>query len=124
MNTLFKYIITGSFAVFSLMCILLLLVEVFNVNKVVASAIAFVVASVINYSLQHRFVYQCTGGHDKHALRFFLVTVVGLGINSLLFPQLLKVMDIYLLAQLVTIVAVFMFSFIMNTKFTFCEGAA
>ena len=123
MNTLFKYIITGSLAVFSLMCVLILLVEVFEVNKVVASAIAFIVASIINYSLQHRFVYQCTGAHDKHVLRFILVTVVGLGINSLLFPQLLKVVDIYLLAQLVTIVAVFMFSFVMNTKFTFREGA-
>ena len=124
MNTLFKYIITGSLAVFSLMCVLIFLIEVFDVNKVVASAIAFVVASIINYSLQHRFVYQCTGAHDKHALRFILVTVAGLGINTLLFPQLLNIINIYLLAQLVTIVVVFIFSFIMNTKFTFREGAA
>ena len=124
MNTLFRYIVAGSTAVLTMLGILFFLVEFLSVDKVIASAIAFTLGSVVNYLLQYHYVYQCDGAHSGHSLRYILVTSGGLLINSLLFAQLLQFMDIYLLAQLVTIGVVFVYSFIINTQFTFKEKVA
>ncbi len=77
----------------------------------------------MNYVLQHNFVYNCEGGHSKHASRFAMVTLMGLLINYVVFSQLLLVMDFYLLAQLIALIIVFVFSFIVNTTFTFRKEA-
>jgi len=121
MNTLYRYIISGSTAVLTMLVILFILVEALSLEKVIASAIAFTLGSVVNYLLQYHYVYKCDGAHSGHSLRYILVTLGGLFINSLLFAQLLEFIDIYLLAQLITIAVVFVYSFTINTQFTFKE---
>lgn len=122
-KTLVKYIISGSIAVATHMILLTIMVEMLQAPAVVASNISFCIGAIVNYLLQHNFVYNCEGGHSKHASRFIMVTLAGLLINYLVFSQLLTVIDFYLLAQLITIIIVFVFSFIVNTTFTFRKEA-
>lgn len=124
MKTLIKYIISGSIAVLTHLLLLTLMVEMMQVPEVFASNISFCIGAIVNYLLQHNFVYNCEGGHGKHASRFVMVTLTGLLINYVVFSQLLTFIDFYLLAQLITIVMVFVFSFIVNTTFTFRKETA
>lgn len=123
MKTLIKYIISGSIAVLTHLALLTLMVEVMHVPEVFASNLSFCIGAVVNYLLQHNFVYNCEGDHSKHASRFAMVTLTGLLINYVVFSQLLQIIDFYLFAQLVTIIVVFVFSFIVNTTFTFRKEA-
>jgi putative flippase GtrA len=119
MKTLIKYIISGSIGVLTHLVLLTLMVETMNMPEVFASNISFCIGATVNYLLQHNFVYNCEGGHGKHASRFAMVTLMGLLINYVVFSRLLAVIDFYLLAQLMTLIIVFVFSFIINTTFTF-----
>jgi len=124
MTTLIKYIISGSIAVLTHLVLLTLMVELIGVPEVFSSNISFCIGAAVNYWLQHNFVYKCEGKHGKHASRFAMVTLIGLLINYVVFSQLLSVVSFYLLAQLITLVIVFVFSFIVNTTFTFRKEAA
>ncbi|HHL18405.1 MAG TPA: GtrA family protein [Thiothrix sp.] len=119
MKTLIKYIISGSIAVSTRLVFLAVMVEIMHMPEIVASNLSFCVSVSINYLLQHRFVYKCEGKHSKHASRFIMVALTGLLINYIVFSYLLTVIDFYLLAQLITIILVFAFNFIVNTTFTF-----
>lgn len=123
MKTLIKYIISGSIAVLTLFFVLTFMVEVLYMPKIFASNVSFAIAAIINYLLQHKFVYKCEGKHVKHASRFVIVTLMGLFINVMVFSQLLDVIDSYQFSQLITIIIVFVFSFVVNTTFTFRKGA-
>ena len=116
---LIKYAISSSIAVLTLFLLLRLMVEMMGVAEILASNISFLIAATVNYFLQHNFVYNCEGGHGKHASRFAMVTLTGLLINHVVFSQLLSVISFYLLAQFVTLIIVFVFGFIVNTAFTF-----
>lgn len=119
MKTLIKYIISGSIAVLTHLVLLMMMVEMLQAPEVFASNISFCIGAMVNYLLQHNFVYNCEGQHGKHASRFIMVTLTGLLINYVVFSQLLTLIDFYVLAQLITIIIVFVFSFIVNTTFTF-----
>lgn len=115
-----RYGIAGSVAAATLFAVLALLVEVFGIMETLASAIGFVCGVVVNYTLQHRFVFARARGHGLYFPRYLAVTAGTLALNTALFWLLSSGLGIfYLASQVITIGVVVPINFAINRSFTF-----
>jgi putative flippase GtrA len=117
---LLRYGLSGSAAALAQLAILALLVELAATPPVLASVTAFAGATVINYTLQHRFVFGRSSGHGWYFPRYVAVTLLTMGLNTLLFWFLTEAVGIYyLVSQLITIGLIVPVNFLANRNFTF-----
>ena len=117
---LLKYMICGGLAAATHLGVLALLVEIFMLNTVVASAVGFGVAIVVNYSLQYHWAFSSETPHGTAIKRYLMVTISMMGVNTLLFWFLISVFNLaYLVAQLMTIGFIFGVNYVINKNFTF-----
>ena len=117
-----KYVICGGLS--ALICLILLWigVELLSLPKTLSSFIGFCVASIINYSLQHRVVYKKSGGHGLFFKRYVLVTSIMQIVNIVMFWGLVTYTSIqYMLAQILVISFVFICNYIINSTYTFMK---
>jgi len=97
-------------------------VELLALPKTLSSFIGFCVASIINYSLQHRVVYKKSGGHGLFFKRYVLVTSIMQIVNIGMFWGLVTYTSIqYILAQIIVIGFVFICNYIINSTYTFMK---
>lgn len=89
----------------------------------IASAIGFVIACVLNYSLQRLWVFRSTRSHMAAAPRYVAITTVMLGVNTLLFSVLYGAGLPAVAAQTVTTGCVFVLNFLGNRYVTFAAHA-
>nr|WP_256504499.1 GtrA family protein [Gilvimarinus xylanilyticus] len=80
---------------------LVLLVELTGTPKVACSAIAFALSAVYNYLANYYFTFQATHKHRESSLKFAVVVVLGLALNTLVFYIADIVLPHYLLAQII-----------------------
>ncbi len=117
-----KYVISGSLSVLTLLIILWIGVEFLSLPKTLSSFIGFCVASIINYSLQHRFVFKKSGDHGVFFKRYVLVTSIMQIVNVVMFWGLITYTSIqYILAQIIVIGFVFICNYIINSTYTFMK---
>jgi len=117
-----KYIFCGGFSALTHLIVLWIGVEVFALPKILSSFIGFCVASIINYSLQHRVVYNKSGDHGLFFKRYVLVTSVMQIVNIGMFWGLITYTSIqYILAQILVIGFVFICNYIINSTYTFMK---
>ena len=64
--------------------IMVILLKVFHVPELYATGISFSIATVINYFLSSRFVYDHKKKGKLDGLIFFILSCAGLGLNQLL----------------------------------------
>ena len=115
-----RYFISGSTALIVHVAVLALLVELFAFNETVASGIGFVVAVLVNYTIQHTWVFEAEGNHGEHFPRYLLVTLITFSLNLGLFWMAVNVVEIwYPLAQVLTTGIIFILNFLINRQFTF-----
>lgn len=99
------------------------LIELFAVDRVLASAIGFLAAIPVNYLLQYRFVFNAEGDHSVVAARYLATTFAGLVLNTLLFALAHTLLKIpYLFAQTGVTFLVFAANFMANRYYTFSAG--
>lgn len=99
---------------------LILLVQGFAVAAVPASAAGALVGAWINYILNYRYTFHSTQQHREALVRFAVVAVIGLLLNTLLMWLGVEVFaQHYLLSQLLTTGLVFVWSFLANRWWTF-----
>lgn len=115
-----KYILSGGTATIVHLVTLWLGVEIFNFSELLSSFIGFSLATVINYYIQHTFVFQKDGSHSLFFKKYFIITILMQTVNIVIFGVLITFIDMqYVIAQIVTIGFIFICNFIINSKYTF-----
>ena len=115
-----KYVFCGGLSALTWLIVLWIGVELLSLPKTLSSFIGFCVASIINYSLQHRVVYKKSGGHGLFFKRYVLVTSIMQIVNIAMFWGLITYTSIqYILAQVLVIGLVFICNYIINSIYTF-----
>jgi len=116
-----RYIVSGSLAAMTHFGVLALLVEVMDTDPTLASAIGFVAALFVNYSMQYHWTFAAEGPHGVIFTRYVVVTFSMLGLNTVLFWSALNAMpgNHYLIAQCVATGVVVLLNFTLNSRYTF-----
>ena len=104
--------------------LLILLVQGFSTDAVLASSAGATLGAVINYLLNYHYTFQSRQAHASSFTKFALVAIVGLGLNTLLMWGGVDLLHLhYLLAQVVTTGLVLIWSFLGNRYWTFFSSA-
>ena len=91
--------------------------------EIFASGLAFCVAVVNNYLLNRWWTFRATGNFAVQALKFFVVSVAGLGLNELAFWVFRGQLGIdVLISQGLAILCVLPFNFTVNKLWSFREA--
>ncbi len=101
---------------------LILLVEAAGVSAVWATTAGFIVGALINYFLNYHFTFKSDKAHREALLKFFIVAVVGAGMNMLIMYIGVDILvQFYLLVQIVASSVVLIWTFSANKLWTFAE---
>lgn len=104
--------------------VLISLVRFLELRPVIGSAAGFAVGALVNYTLNYYITFRSTRSHRAAMPKFYLVALVGLGINTAVMYALNEwLMFHYLVAQIITTGAVLLSNFIGNKLWTFKEVA-
>ena len=119
-SEVFRYLIAGGSAFVVLMIVLITLVEAFNFNEVLATAIGLICATPVNYLLQKRFVFRCQAPAGKSFFVYCVVTIATMMLNVELFYLILKYSGLhYTLCQALTTAIIVVLNYIVNRHLTF-----
>ncbi|MBE0596260.1 MAG: GtrA family protein [Desulfuromonadales bacterium] len=96
------------------------LVQLSLTGPVLASAVGATLGAVVNYLLNYRITFRSQKSHWEASARFFLVALVGLGLNSAILALFLHLLPVhYLVSQLLTTGLVLIWNFLGNKLWTF-----
>lgn len=94
--------------------------EILRINKFVSNAIGFVIAATSNYFLNRIWTFESSEGVGVQYLQFMVVSIIGLGINSLVLYLLNEKMRWnFYLSKLFAIGITTIWNFFANLLFTF-----
>lgn len=100
--------------------VLIWLVEMFEVNVVLATTMGFFVGAIVNYALSFRTVFGSTQEHTVALPRFLTVAALTGALNAAIMWTLTSMMPVhYLLAQLVATGIAFFCNYAFNSLWTF-----
>jgi putative flippase GtrA len=115
-----RYGIAGGAAVGVHLAVLVILVELAGSPAVMATVVGFACGTIVNYALQHRFVFSRCSGHGWYFPRYVAVTMATMALNTALFWALTSGLGVfYLASQVITIGIVVPVNFAINRSFTF-----
>ena len=116
----FKYFVSGGFAACVWLFTLWFLVSQFGLLEELASFLGLLLATVINYNLQHKYVFKVEGKHRIYFKRFLIINIITQILNMILFWISINILDIqYLIAQTIIIGLIFILNFLLNKLYTF-----
>lgn len=119
-NTFVRYGIAGGSAAGLLFCFLFLLVEYCGLDPTLSSAIAFIMACAINYSLQYYWTFKSSNSHLTAFTRYISFAVLMLAANTFIFWVLHAAVGFYYLtAQIASTFIVFILNYSLNRSYTF-----
>jgi putative flippase GtrA len=94
------FLVAGGTATVVQYCVLVALVQFARMNPTLATVAAYLCGAITSYLLNFRFTFRNSGtGFRKGLLKFLVVNVIGLGLNTLIFVTLRHLGAYYLLAQ-------------------------
>ena len=100
-------------------------VDFFEDEKVFATSIAFIVAATNSYFMNKAFTFRDKSKeYGSQYIKFFVVSLVGFGINALIFWALLQTGLFDILAKVLTTGVVLIWNFIANKLWTFKQKIA
>ena len=119
-NQFAAFLIVGLFGFAAHYGTLIGLTEGLAVDAVLASATGFVAGGFTNYALNYRFTFRSRKRHAQALPQFFLIALVGLGLNTALMTLFVKVLGThYILGQIVTTALLTLWHFGANRLWTF-----
>ncbi len=117
---LMKFLSVGAIATIIQYVIFIALVELGKVEAVTASALGYGLSSIFNYLLNYHFTFSSNAKHHIAAVKFAIVVIIGLTLNSLIMYVLVNGFDChYLLAQIISTGIVLIFNFIIHKYWTY-----
>ena len=100
-------------------------VDFFEDEKVFATSIAFIVAATNSYFMNKAFTFKDKSKeYGSQYIKFFVVSLVGFGINALIFYLLLQTGLFDIVAKVLTTGVVLIWNFIANKLWTFKQKIA
>lgn len=120
-SQLATYSVVGAVAAATNFSVLIVLVQDLGANPVVASMAGFVAAALVSYVLNYHITFRCKNPHNTALAKFFVVALVGLGLNTLIMAVLLKWLY-YVICQALAIPVVLLWNFTCNRFWTFREA--
>ena len=95
-------------------------VQFLAINPVTSSMFGFIAGAIVNYLLNYHFTFKSHKEHLETSLRFMMVALTGLGLNTLLMFLLTGRLH-YLLSQVCATIIVLFWNFLCNRFWTFRE---
>ena len=122
MKKFMRFVMVGGIATATQYAILILLVEFLQVYAVVASAIGFVISSILNYRLNYSFTFSSNRSHRAAFPRFFLTAIIGLLINTGTMLVCLEIFGLYyIVSQVLATGTSLVWNFVVNSAWSFRE---
>ncbi len=116
----FLFAAAGGVATIVQYCTLIALVEIGRVPPTYAAVPAYICGAITSYSLNRRFAFTGTARSSRSTfLKFFLVNLIGLGLNTLLLGLFLKAGAHYLVGQAAATILVLFWNFAGAKFFAF-----
>ncbi len=104
---------------------LIVLVEFWAWDPVIASCLGFVVGALINYVLNYKFTFQSEKRHREALTKFMLVAIAGAAINgAIMYVGVENTRFNYMLVQIFATIVVVLWNYIVNKLWTFTHHAA
>ncbi len=102
--------------------VLIALVRLAQMDAVLASMAGFVVGACVNYALNYLFTFNTSKRHTEALPKFFMVALLGMGINATIMAGLVHQAGVhYLLAQIVATGLVLVWNFAGSKLWVFRE---
>ena len=118
------FALIGAFSTLLHYAVLVVLVRWLEVDPVSASAAGYIGSGLINYGLNYHFTFASSKSHLVALPKFALVALIGLILNSLFMAAAFHLLGLhYLLAQLISTLAVLVWNFTANLLWSFREPA-
>lgn len=120
LNQVFKFGLVGIGATAIHSLIVIVLVQGFSWDPVVATIPAFVTAFLFSYRLNHGWTFAAIGNHRRHFFRFTIVTLSILACNLAIMYSFVDLLGLdYLLGLGVVIAVMPLVSFLLNANWAF-----
>ena len=97
-------------------------VQFLDITPVPASMFGFIAGAIVNYLLNYHFTFKSQKEHLETSLRFMMVALTGLGLNTFLMFLLTGRLH-YLLSQMCATIIVLFWNFLFNRFWTFREAS-
>lgn len=115
-----RFGLVGIVATLCHMCTLIILVEFFNHQPLVASTIGFILAVIVSYILNCRFTFIVSGNHVLLFSKYLIVCLTGLAINTSIMFLTVEILNWwYIMGQIPTLIIVPITNFTLNKYWTF-----
>ena len=112
----------GLAATLTTYAVLIVGVEGFQVNAVLASVAGYALGIIVNYILNYHYTFSSDQHHQVVIPKFLAVMVVGMFINALVMYVGITWLGVhYMLAQLGAVAVVFVLSFTANRFWAFAD---
>ena len=126
-SSIFRQFVTfvgvGAVATAAHYLILIVLVQLYHLNPILASSVGAVAGALISYVLNYHFTFRSNSSHALSMAKFFAVAGVGLVLNSMAMLIFIEVIGLYyLLGQVLATALVFFWSFAANRAWTFRDS--
>lgn len=117
-----RFVLVGITATLSTYTFLIVLVEAWQTDVIVASIIGYIVGIVVNYSLNYAFTFQSKKHHQVLVPKFIAVMIVGLLLNTgIMFVGVNWFGIHYIFAQLAAVAVVLIWSYAVNRLWVFTD---
>lgn len=118
-----RYAVVGALGTAIHFGVLVALVELTAVDSVLASAVGFLVTLIASYVLNHRWTFESRTPHGAAFRRYAAVSLLGLGLNSLIMYLAVHVFGLwYVVAQALVVTVVPAVNYLLNRSWTFGAG--
>lgn len=116
------FVLVGATATLTAYIVLIVMVEVWQVNAVVAFVIGYLIGNVVNYNLNCHFLSQSEQLHCIVLPQFLTVMVIGLVLNFVIIHADENRIDLdYVLAQLAAMAMLLMWRYVANRLWAFAD---
>jgi len=120
MTEFYRYFAAGGTAAACHFLVLAVLVEVYRIDPTIATAVGFVVAIFVNYSIQYHWTFRTQVSHKSALTKYVTITTIMFFLNTSLFWLGVSAFDqSYLLIQIVVTMLIFLANFYLNRRFVF-----
>ena len=100
--------------------VLVLLVELFALNPVAATTMAYTVGAIVNYLLNYHYTFSSDKPHLPAISKFFTIAFIGMLFNGAIMDFGTRQLELnYLLAQIIATAVVLQWNFFANKLWTF-----
>lgn len=115
-----KFLGIGAIATIIQYVIFITLVEFTSLAVVLASALGYGISSIFNYLMNYHYTFSSDAKHKVASLKFTLVALVGLSLNSILMYLLVGLFEVhYIISQIIVTGVILVINFFAHKLWTF-----